>query len=150
MALLPHALKQAEYERTLWQVVLPKNTTIEEVLVPEFWSHVAKQFHPHDKITIWAYDGSWVCEAYILYSDNLSARVVPQANGLTVFNKVPAKEQFEVDNKHLIAYVNPSLRWTVQRKKKGKDNEMEIIKDGLQSKDHARAWLKDHLTAVGA
>lgn len=145
----PHKLKMAENEQLHFKVVVDQGTGPEDVLEPEYWRHVAKNLPPHTRLTIWAWDTSWVLEAYVIYSTDRDAKVVPAEAGLTRFRRDENKDEWEADKKHRLVYINPQTRWAVQRKAKGKANEVETLRDGFPSREAAAEWLRQHKTALG-
>lgn len=146
----PHKLKFAESEELHYKIVVDQGVEPEDVLDPEFWRHVARKLPPHTRLTIWAWDTSWVLEAYVIYSTDTDARVVPAEAGLTKFTRAASKDEWEADKKHKIVYINPQTRWAVQRKVKGKPNEIETLKDGFASRAAAEEYLRQHKVALGS
>ncbi len=66
MKLLPKDLKQADFVRTVWVAQPEHGTTLEEMLKPEYWSHVAKELKlPGGRIEVMPTGGEWFAELYI-------------------------------------------------------------------------------------
>lgn len=77
MNLRPHLLRDAEYRRSVHQVILEAGTPYEATLQPEFWAHVSRKLKVRDRIELHAQDGSWVAELIVRSSGPVSVNVAP-------------------------------------------------------------------------
>lgn len=80
--LMPPRMKLAEFARSVFQVRPELGTTVEDILAPEFWTHVAGQLQPRARIEVETEDMAWWAELYVvavepLPGNKFHARVVP-------------------------------------------------------------------------
>lgn len=131
----PKLLKLAEYERTVFYVTIPPGISLNSVLMPEYWGHVATQFVSKEnaRIECRAQDNAW-------YAELMIRRVGEQAASMWVLNYVDLNAQVSQpkpseDEQYTVSFA-PKQRWRVVRKSDG----MVVHKDEASEAD-ARAWL---------
>lgn len=97
-AILQNGVTQADYARVIWRITPDPGTTPEDVLVPSYYTHIAKQLKPGARIEVAPADGTWLAELYVRSADGNSARVALLA--LYQFNgEQPSTEQYEVKHR---------------------------------------------------
>jgi hypothetical protein len=74
--LSPRSFCQAEQRRNVWTVVPGDGVTLEDMLKPEYWAHVAAQLTTGDKIEVRPVAGEWYAELYVRSVGAVAARVV--------------------------------------------------------------------------
>ena len=74
--ILQNRIRPAEYDRTVYATVPDGGTTIEEMLAPDYWAHVAKNLKPGSRIEVTAEDGAWFAELYVRRASANAALVV--------------------------------------------------------------------------
>lgn len=140
-SLLPSRFQQAEHARTVWRVVAEEGTTIEDVLKPQFWAHVAHTMARFDRIEVLADDETWFLDLIIRDCGRGFAKVAILAK--TEFEasveKATSIEGFE------IAWKGPKRRWSVIR-----EEGRAPIKDNFPGKAQALAWVQEFVQAGGA
>lgn len=68
-------LKQTEFANTSFSVLLKAGETLEQVLVPEYWAHVAAALHLGDEVIVTADDYSWRATLVVTSVEKTSAKV---------------------------------------------------------------------------
>ena len=108
MKLLSNSLKQAEFTRTVFTAKPEPGTTLDEMLAPEFWAHVAKTLKPGDRIEVTAGDNEWFAELMVRSTTANEAKVFLMRQ---VSFATPQAESGEVEIKH-----RGRAGWSVVRK----------------------------------
>ena len=65
MNILPKDIKQADFNRTVHAAQPEPGTTLDEMLKPEYWSHIAKTLKQGDRIEVQDSGHSWFAELYV-------------------------------------------------------------------------------------
>ena len=131
----PTRMKLAQYERQDWIANAEPHHTIEDILKPGYWSHMAAQMVPYDHIEVRAEDGSWVAYLLVVQSDRLWAKVVLTSK----IDLVSADEMPSATPQHKVEWKGPQRRFGVVR-----TDDSEVVRDGFQTKDEARLWMREH------
>lgn len=132
----------ATFKRSVNYVTPENGTTLEEVLAPEYWVHVARQMRAGSKIEVLAQDGSYYAELLVLSTENLSAKVD------LLFSKVYEKTSvadIESDG-HIIRFAGAVKLHQVLRKGKSGD-ETVVLQEGFRTKKEAQAYIDGQLQA---
>ena len=140
MTLKGSDLVPAEYDRIVWSASPEEGVTVEEMLKPEFWAHVAAKFRPGAKIEVRPVDGAYYSELIVKSCGPTWAQVVPL---FTIALDVASSTSD--DNKFEVAFKGPKNKWSVIRKA---DNQ--YMKVGLGSRDDANRWITDYRKALAA
>lgn len=138
----PSRVKGIEFIQRAYFATAEAGTPFDALLDPGYWSHAAAQFTPYTKITAICEDGSFYAELLVISCDRTWAKVVPLIHkplttadvSLTESGRAP---EFE------IYWRGPQLKFAVKRKA-----DSAVIKDGLQTRDEADAWLKDYVKVI--
>lgn len=133
--LSPRLLKLAEYERAQFCVTIPPDVTLDSVLAPEFWGHVADRFagKEYSKVECRAQDNKW-------YAELMVKRVEKQAVSMWVLaytdlDAQAIRPKSEAGEEYVVSFA-PKQRWRVVRRSDG----AVVHKDEATEAD-ARAWL---------
>ena len=73
--LLQNRIRLAEYARSVWCVTPEPSVSFEEILKPEYWTHVSKQLLPGARIEVLPEDHSWFAELIVRSSTNNETHV---------------------------------------------------------------------------
>lgn len=115
-------MQQAEFARTVWDATPPAGTTLDDMMDPAYWVHVAAKLKPWDRIEVRAEDGTWYAELVVRMATRTAA-VVAQVHYVQLgapATVAKADDIYEVEFK-------PAQRWRVRR-----------LSDGIvMSSDHA-------------
>jgi len=140
-ALIPPDLSQAEYNRNRFLARPPEGTTLADILNPDFWAHVARQFRQGDLIEVYPKDGTFYAELFVA-----ECRKVGMINVLrlvkisyTPLTEEPQeKAKTESSNPYEIVYRGPDKKHTVTRRA-----DKVIVSEGHATKQDALAWLEE-------
>lgn len=135
----PARMKLAEYIRQDWVANVPEGVEIEDIVKPEFWSHMAAYMKPYDRLEVRQEDGSWIAELVVLMTDRTWAKV-------QVLNKYDLQAESvagQAEKKHEVQWKGPHLKWCVVRLV-----DKSVLKDGMD-KNEAFRWMTEHEKIVG-
>lgn len=135
-------VKLAEHVRNFWHVTTPEDVAVEDIVKPEFWSHVTRQLKPLDRIEV-------VAETGTFFADLLVERVSTTGVHVTLLNAVqrdaaPSETGADLEG-YSIEWKGPHTKFAVIRKSDGAK-----LKDGLAPKSTAIRWAQDHAKAMVA
>jgi len=134
----PLRVQLAEHARHDWVVNAEDGTTIEELLNPAYWSHIAKDLTPFDHIEVRAEDCTWLAELIVVQKDRTWAMVHLLAKHELVKNNVPLPS-----NDAFAVTFNPQYKWRVIRKSDGK-----MLQSGFNTRDEGAMWLTNYLKSL--
>lgn len=131
---LPYAsLQQAEYVRHIWDVTTEPNTTPEDIVKPEYWTHVLKKFKKGDYIEVASVEGDWLAKLYIrsVSSSGIIVHLFP-------VERIGAAAK-KVDSAYKVV-LGAKKTWRVIRVS---DNAEMVAQ--LDTRELAENWLETHL-----
>ncbi len=73
--LLQNRIRPAEYDRLVWSVTPEPSISFDEILKPEYWTHVAKQLLPGARIEVVPEDKSYFAELFVRSQTDTSVNV---------------------------------------------------------------------------
>jgi len=128
--------------RNIWDVVPESGVTIADLKRPQYWSHVAADLRPGDRIEVRAEEGNYFAELYVLDAGANYAKVA-------VLRECEL-EVVEPGNDGLpagfsVLWSGPHTKWRVLR-----DEDKKVLKDGFQQKTDAFTWLMAYSKSVAA
>jgi len=133
----PTKMKPAEYHRTTYQAIVPPDVVKDDLMKPEFWSHVAATLKTGDRIDILCQDGSYFAEPLVCNADRTWAKVYMLSyHDLT---KVTLDISEDILNNYEVRFRGPKA-WSVIRK-----DDNSVLQEGLHSEEDGHLWLKLHL-----
>jgi len=139
-------LKASRFKETVavsnfWTIIPDEATKFEDLLVPEYWAHVAARLRTSDIISVVAEDGSYYAQLYVAVAGSKYAKVVPlfKADLESAIEETPALVT------HVVKFKGPILKHCVIRL-----SDKEIISQGHSAKQDAENWLRDHFKALAA
>lgn len=133
---LPEAgFRLANYVNNDWSVVPDDGTPFDDLLVPVYWTNVARKLKPGDIIKVHAPDATYYAELYVRSAERLAASVV-------VLNKmdftVTDAAQSQSDDM-FVKHRNHRAGWGVIRA-----SDKSVMKDGFPTREMAEEWLRDY------
>ncbi len=135
--------KECEYERTIYVATAFEATTVEDLLKPEYWVHVASKLKAWDRIEARADDGTWWAELMVLESGRTFTRVrLLRHYSLTTDDVAQTQAGGIVD--YIVEWKGPHTKWRVVR-----TIDNMVVHEGAGSKESANDWLKNHRVALG-
>ncbi|BES72164.1 hypothetical protein RE428_31820 [Marinobacter nanhaiticus D15-8W] len=131
--------KEASFVRTTFVATPEHKTTIKDLESPEYWSHVAAQLKPFDKIEVIPEDGSFYAELLVIDVKRAAATVSVLCHHKLCSDKAP-----EADAEYVMEFSGGHTKWRVKRV-----SDNEVLKDGM-TKDEAQKYLSSHEKAMAA
>lgn len=145
VSLSANSFKLAEYARASFVATIPANITLQDILEPSYWAHVASsmqtQLRPTDRIECVWEDFSQCAEVLVIRPTKVSATVallwaVDMRSG-----NADIDMGAELSN-YLIRFAGPAIGYRVIYKP---DNTV-LKDDGLATESMAKQWLIAHLS----
>jgi hypothetical protein len=139
-ALHPMRMRVAEYERTVYVADIAYGVSLDEILAPGFWAHVATKLPPYTQIEARSEDGSWIAYLIVTGSDRTWARVaVDRVVNLTT------KEVSETQaTQHEVKWKGPALKYAVIRLA-----DEAVVLSGFRQREEAVRALQEHERITG-
>lgn len=132
---LPEAgFRLANYVNNDWSVVPDDGTPFDDLLVPVYWTNVARKLKPGDKIRVHAPDASYYAELLVRSAERLAASVVV----LVKMDFTGADEAPIADDDMFVKFRNHKAMWGVLR-----HADKAVVRDGFATREMAEEWLRD-------
>ena len=131
-----------EHANQNWTLTVEQNTTLDDVLKPEFLANVANRLHPYDRIRVRIDTGEWYAELLVVQCGRVWAKIVPLFT-IDLVEKMDEEVEGEAFDQFIIQFRGPHLKFCVVRK-----IDKEPIKDKLDSKVEAQQWLANYTRAL--
>ena len=133
-------MRECEFQRTVYTATAFENTVPEDLLDPEYWTHVAEQFKPFDKVEVRADDGSWYAECLVLETSRRWTRMhMLSKHNLTTGDVSLSQTKMQ---EYAIEWKGPHKKHCVIRQ-----SDQEIIHEGEETKAGAYTWLSGRIKA---
>lgn len=136
----------SEQRERVWTCFPELGITPDDILLPSYWTHVARNFVLRDGeagevhvIRVYAEDGSWFSELLVQYASAVEAKVVR----LRHVDLAPVS--VESAAKDFVTKFSTGTKWQVQRA-----SDKVIVKSGLGSEDAALLWIAEHRKTLAA
>lgn len=121
----------AEQVRHLYRVTLEEGQTLEDVLEPETWSHIAVQLQQFDRIEVVEETGAFYAELLVASCDRTSASVT-----VLVHKELAPSEVAEREADVYPKWRGPIHKWCAIRKSDG-----AVLKSEMQDKGEALNYI---------
>lgn len=131
----PQRMALAEQWRQDWVVNAEQGTTVQDVLDPQYWSHMAARMQPYDRVEVRLETGEWVMEVLVLSVGRNYAQVFLMVK----YDLQGVGEDTPVAIKHKVEWKGPQHKWVVTRLA-----DSQAIQSGLESKEAANTWVQNH------
>lgn len=132
---MPDRIGQSEDKERRFVIDIEYGVTLEDVLEPSYWAHVASQMQPMDEIKVRTEDGSWVAFLMVKYAERNYVSVV-----LDRLIKLDREIQMPIQSeRHKVDWKGPRLRFCVTR-----TLDQKRVKEGCMSREEAIAWMVEH------
>lgn len=116
--------------------------SMEDILEPSYWAHVAVKLKPLDIIHVNAMDGSY----YALLQVRSASRIEAVCEVLMHREFKPLTRLAQSEGKEYFArFSSPAAGWQVLRA-----SDKQVIKEGFDNERAALQWLDGHLKALAA
>lgn len=136
MKLNPTQMMQAEFARNQHVAKVDSTVTLEDVLAPDFWSHVAVQARRGDHIEVYPDDFSWYAELLVvgIGEQFLKVRKIRHEEFVSKADKAAAESKSD--------YI---VKWTSNQRTKHRVirvSDKEVMKDGFDTIEQANEFIK--------
>lgn len=131
----PSRMRLAEYDRQEWTVNAELGTSLEDVLLPSYWAHMAEQMKQYDHIEVRIDDGSWVAFLLVTSCDRTWAKV-------KMLSKIDLDDDMSTpitSKLHEVKWRGPQLKFSVIRL-----SDNKVIKEGIGDKLEAYRWMQEY------
>lgn len=130
----PSRFREASGARNVWAIGVDELTTWDEVLAPEYWSHIAQNCRPGDYIEVKPDDGSYVALLHVV-------SVQRNAVGVCEIYKKPLHgvAMPVVTNATTVEFKGPNLKWCVIRTK-----DKVRVGEGHETQAHAQIAAQEY------
>jgi hypothetical protein len=137
--LSPSCMTLVEAKQRMVFATVPAGITKDELLVPGFWAHIAKDLPPWTEITVMPEDEAFYAKLLVRDSGRLWALCA-------ILSFVPLAKEIEapVNKDYEVKRLGPQRKFGVRRL-----DDNEVIRDGFVDTEAANAWLAEHLKALG-
>ena len=135
VVLNPQRCALAEQWRQDWVVNAEVGTTIDDILDPAYWAHMAAQFQRMDRIEVRMETGEWVADLICTESGRNWAAM----HLITKHVLQPATEQAAGPAQHEVIWRGQQHRFCIKR-----TSDNEILQANIPSKPEALAWLQNY------
>jgi hypothetical protein len=133
--------KNADEVRAVKLAVVPVGTTIEQMLEPVFWAHVARELQPNFEIIVQPDDGSFYQRLFVRSCGANWAIVAPMDR----YEFGTAETVIAEVQTHQVMWSGPHTKYRVLRL-----SDKAVVKDGFATKEEAALWLTEHKKAIAA
>jgi hypothetical protein len=142
MKLMERNLHAADFARQVFRVNPPAGTTLDEMLEPDYWAHVARRMTPHDIVEVAPEDGAFYARLFVINADKLWVKMakLEYVEFGESAPKLLATDKFEAK------FAGPNAKWRVHNKT---DNSL-VSNDSFQSRAEAEKWIEQHSKAMAA
>lgn len=66
MKLTMNNMQEADFTRNIFAITPEQGTTLQDMLKPEYWAHVATKLRPNSRIEVVAEDSTWFAELFVV------------------------------------------------------------------------------------
>ena len=147
--ILQKDVKLVEFAHRRWSAALQEGQTLDEALVPEFWSDVARGdqrgMMAGDVVELRSFDHSFFAEIYVRKVEQGSATVALIRSTDFIDRKAEAKAE-------AAPHAALATRWNPGRQcfEVIRSSDKEVVSTGHKLKEDAKAWIETHLRALKA
>lgn len=136
----PQRMKVAEYVRREWVVTAEEGTSVDDILHPGYWAHMARDMSMYDRIEVRIDTGEFLLELLVKNKGPNWAQVaLLQHHDLVGVGADEAAALEEID----ILFKGPIRKWCAIRKSDG-----EVLQDKFESKLAAGSYAAQYEISV--
>ncbi len=136
----PQRMQSAEYVRRDWVCTAEEGTTIDDILDPGYWAHIAGKLTIYDRIEVRIDSGEYLLELLVKQTGkNWAQMALLHHHDLVgkVITGAATAEEFEP------VFKGPLRKWCVMRKSDG-----ALLEEKLEGKAQALAWISSYETTI--
>lgn len=135
LILSPARMSLAEQWRQDWVANAEAGTTVDDVMDPQYWSHMAAQMQPYDHVEVRLETGEWVLELLVVSVGRNFAQVMLKHR----YDLVEASKSETPGSKHEVINLGPQRKWAVKRV-----SDSAVLQEGLAKRNDAQAWMDNY------
>lgn len=125
-------LHSAEFARTVFAAVVPPEDSLDVILEPEYWMHVARKLRKNDRVEVNTRDGSYFAELMVVSTGLTWVRMAVLRHIDLTKLKVKGKPKDDLYAK----FGSEATQFRVLSRK-----SKTVIKDGFPDMESADAWI---------
>lgn len=134
----PMRVKLAEVDRQDWVATAEMGTTLEQIIEPSYWAHMASRLKPYDHIEVRVDDGIWLAQLLVKEAGrNWAAVLMLQSYKLETADVSQTRS-----SKYKVDWKGPHLKYCVIRLEDG-----ERLQEQMNKRD-AQVWLENYERTV--
>ena len=137
--LIQARMAEAAQRRNVWFVTPEMGVGPEQITDPGYWNHVAAQLRQGDRIEVFPDDGTYYAELLVLFAEGSWAKV----KALRVEKLTESIDPPKLVEGYDIKHGGPQLKWRVIR-----IEDKAVVKEGLNTREEASAWVREHVAAL--
>lgn len=132
----PHRFTSFEYRNKVCKVDIESGHTLEQMLEPAYWAHVANKLQDGDEIVAVAEDNTFRAHFYVIERGPNWANVY-----CLKFDELTKEFQIPVtaDQNYLVQFGGNLHKWRVKRKSDG-----QVLISKLKTPEQATDWLRNY------
>lgn len=144
---LPEArFRPGGYIINCWEIEVEHGTSLDEVITPIFWTHVAKHLSMFDEIKVISESRDIYIRLLVVGCDRLSARVhVLEHHDLSETPKFMPSAGLPKEDDFFVEYAGKVGKWRFCYK-----DTKRPVKDKFETREEAESGLKEHLKILVA
>jgi hypothetical protein len=133
-----NALHEESYCVRRWNVQLPNEHTVKDMIQPSYWCHISRRLNRGDIITGTKQDNSTFYE-FLVVEPLRTATVVRLLREVNLDSELQKTQEIveDVQKSFLVKWISPSNKWGIIRK-----TDSQMIKDGIATQEEANEILK--------
>lgn len=137
----PSMVEEYDFRHTRWGATVNQGVKPEDILRPEFWSHVSAKLKPWDRVVCHPADGSWYCELLVTDSSRTWTRMVAVIGPISLTTTDVSKSQADkMKQKGYEVKWRQDRKWSVIRL-----SDSALLHEDEQTEAGAFAWLATFL-----
>ena len=128
----PTTMFPVEYARTEYFITVSPDTTVSDVLNPEFYAHISNRLRVGDMIELRAEDLSNIYTVLVLRAERTQASVSLIQH---IIVPLPGRSQ----SAHSIRWAGPKVKFRIVR-----DVDKVVVQEGFATAPEASTWLAEN------
>jgi hypothetical protein len=133
----PQRMNLAEQLRQDWVVNAEEGTTVNDVISPGYWAHMASQMQPYDRVDVRLETGEWLLELIVLAVGRNYAQVFVAQQYTFAESKIGSDDTAVT---HKVVWKGPQHKHAVIRIADG-----AMIQEGFSKQSDATIWMENHI-----
>lgn len=137
----PTRLQLAEHTSRLFSHTPKPGVSFDDLLDPDYWTHVAPQMQVGNRIDVMAPDLSWWGQLLVRDVGRRDAVV----HKMIYVEMGEAESAMTTEDPYEVKWRGPARKFSVIRR-----SDKEVIRDEFEMKEQALRWIKNHMQSLAA